>query len=234
MPRRVRLLLALLVLVAAYALLQSPVFRVAAVEVTGVLTLDPREVVAWAGLEGEPLQLWQVDPAAVERRLARHPRVEGARVRRVWPDRVVIELREREAVAYLVYHDRWLAVDADGRVIDLLDRPPPGGVLLEAPAPPDMRVGNHVPDPLLPAVRTAAFVRQYGLDWVEAVRVTGEAPAVELRLAGGVTAWFGSPLDRPERKLAVLHALWQEWAGRRQELAVVDVRDPERPVVRTR
>lgn len=229
--RPLRLLLALLAVAAGYAALQSPLFRLAAVEVVGARSLDPAEVVAWAGLQG-PLQLWQVDPAAVERRLARHPRVAGARVRRDWPDRLVIELSEREAVAYLAYYDRWLAVDAGGRVVDLLDRPPPGGVQLDVPAPPDLRVGQALPPPLMPAVAAASFVRQFRLDWVEAV--TLEEGEVVLRLRGGIPARFGSPADRPERKLAVLAALWREWAGRREELAALDVREPERPTVRTR
>lgn len=233
MLRPARSLLLLLVLVAGYAFLQSPFWRVTEVEVRGATTLTPGEVVEWAGLTGG-LQLWQVDPGRVEQRLAQHPRIEGARVTRRWPHTLLIELKEREPVAYLRYHGQWLVLDRDGRVIGLLPELPAGGLRVEADAPADLRVGRQVPAPLLAAVRAAAFVEQYGLTWVEAVTPSPDGQEVDLILAGGVRVRFGPVEERPERKLAVLAALWREWAGRRGELALVDVRDPERPAVRTR
>lgn len=233
-PRPLVLLLGLLFVAGAYMLLQSPLFRVAEVEVRGAVRLREHDVLAWAGLDGQ-VQIWQVDAAEVERRLRRHPLVAGAAVRRDWPNRLVIELLEREPVAYLPYYDRWLAVDAEGMVIDLADAPPAGVPRLETGAPPDLRVGQRLPEPVLPAVRTAAFIRQYALDWVEAVVVHPDAPqAVDLLLRGGVPARLGHADDQPERKLAVLAALWREWGSRPERVALIDVSNPDKPSVRTR
>jgi cell division septal protein FtsQ len=57
---------------------------------------------------------------------------------------------------------------------------------------------------------------------------------MDLRLQGGVRARLGNCERDPERKLAVLAAIWREWEGRTGELAVIDVRQPEKPSVRLR
>lgn len=227
-----RALLALLVLMAAYLSLHSPLFQVAAVEVRGASALDPAQVVAWAGL-GTAVPIWRVDTALAERRLAAHPLVAGARVYRRWPRRIVVELVERRPVGYAPVAGGYAAVDGDGRVLYRLPRLPEGGLRLEVGQAAERPPGDALPPAARPAAVAAAYVRQYGLDWVEAVRLAAPGD-VELRLRGGVRVRFG-PVDRqPDRKLAVLAALWREWAPRRERVEAIDVRDPLRPAVRLR
>ena len=56
-----------------------------------------------------PLDTWQA-------RLESHPRIARARLRRVFPDRVVVEVVEREPVA-LVFTDTFYEVDREGMVM---------------------------------------------------------------------------------------------------------------------
>lgn len=231
--RPARWLLALLVVSAAYGFLQSPFWRVTQVDVHGVSALSAEEVVAWLDLPPE-VRLWQVSPSRLQQRLLQHPRIEGARVVRRWPHRLEVWIQERRPVAWLRQEGQWLAVDADGRVIGSHQERPPESLLLEARLLAPLRVGDALPATLRPALQAAAFVRQYGLSWVEAV-VPGPGPEeVELRLQHGVRAYLGSVQQQPERKLAVLAALWRRWEGQQEKLAEVDVSQPERPAVRLR
>jgi cell division protein FtsQ len=47
--------------------------------------------------------------------------VEDASVSRIWPDRLVVRIRERKPVAFVLFHPGVLLIDSDGV---LLDRPP--------------------------------------------------------------------------------------------------------------
>ncbi len=58
-------------------------------------------------------RVWEVDAEAVARRIETHPWVAEARAEVVWPDTLLVEVTEREAVAVL-HAGRAVYVDADG------------------------------------------------------------------------------------------------------------------------
>lgn len=86
--------------VLAYELLQWPAFRLREVEVTGLRLQTAAQVLREAGLRYQ-VPIWQIRPAQLAARLERDPLIEGATVRIVWPDRLVIDVVERTAVAAL-------------------------------------------------------------------------------------------------------------------------------------
>jgi cell division septal protein FtsQ len=85
-------------LAALVALLAAPAFQVRHVDVSGNQRLTAAQVVAAAGLQ-HPGSVFQVDPAATERRLAGATWVRAASVSAQLPDRVSVRVSEWQPVA---------------------------------------------------------------------------------------------------------------------------------------
>lgn len=81
---------------------RHPYFRVAQVEIRGVGNLvSVAEVRRWAGVDvGD--SLWDADPGRIRDRLESHPMLRSALVRRRFPDRLEIRVRERQPAAITV------------------------------------------------------------------------------------------------------------------------------------
>lgn len=103
-----------LVSTTASALLDHSYFSVHEITVKGGERIGGSEIVAIAGLS-HGMNLWKVDPRAIERRIARHPWVRRVSVRREFPHRVVVTVEERVPRAIAVL-DRLYYVDDEGRI----------------------------------------------------------------------------------------------------------------------
>lgn len=102
------------------ALWQSPL---AEVSFSGNDRLSASELVAAGGLTAG-MALGSVEPFELARRLAAHPRVRSANVRRLYPGRLSIEIRERTPALRVRFAEGGSAlIDSDGIV---LSRSPPG------------------------------------------------------------------------------------------------------------
>lgn len=124
------------------ALRTHPYFAVKNVVIRGAGPLLTRDdVLAWLGMS-DGASVWDLSPAQVRARLEVHPLIARATVRREFPDRFEIEVRERrpEAIAVL---DALYYLDRDGRVIQALgaehDRDYPMITGLSADADPNYR-----------------------------------------------------------------------------------------------
>jgi len=187
---------------AAWALLGSKFFVVRSVQVTGSAGVSRAEVIADAGIRpGTPLI--RIDPAAVARRVERITLVESAQVRRAWPDKVVISVRERTPVFAVTSGRAYQLIDRFGVGLWYAARPH-GMPVFDTPAaasPAALR-GS-------PAVLAAATVlRELPPRLARSVRAV-EAPAanaVTLRLRHGVTiVWGGTSQPAAKsRELAIL------------------------------
>ena len=113
-----------LVAVAAVAIVASPIFDVQVITVQGATYTDADVLQSVIDdLEGEPVLL--VDTRAAEAKLEAVPWVESARVSTDFPHSVVIDIRERRAVATFQGTDgQFRVVDVQGRVLDVIDNQP--------------------------------------------------------------------------------------------------------------
>ena len=131
MPRRRRLLGIALVIGAAGALVwggvavldaapgvlaRVPVFDVATVTVEGTVLVDDLEILDRAAIP-DTANVWH-DASGWEASVADHPMVRHARVRTRWPSTLVIEIEEREPVAF-VATPVLEPVDAEGQILPL-------------------------------------------------------------------------------------------------------------------
>lgn len=194
----------------------SSVLAVQGVRVEGAEVLDPREVRSVAAVPtGSPLAT--VDLDAVKQRVERLVPVGEVDVSRAWPDKVRIDITEREAVAVVIRDGVVHGVDADGVVFRRYPSRPPS----------------------LPLVRTTARTDTDAL--AEATRVMGALPpdlrarvqyvsvatvdTISLRLRNGKVVRWGSAEDS-DAKAEVLAVLLD------QPASLYDVSVPGQPVIR--
>jgi cell division protein FtsQ len=131
-------------------LVHQPFLRVNHVRVTGVRHESLAAVLAASGLASHPPMI-DVNAAEIDRRLAGFAWIRDVRLTRRWPDTVVVQVREREAVAVAFDAAHQLQyVDANGR--DL------GSAPLHANLPTLRATGASGPWPFRRAGRGAAYV----------------------------------------------------------------------------
>jgi len=93
---------------------ENPYFAVREIQVRGGAKVGGREVVAMAGLR-HGMNIWKIDPVAIEKKIVRHPWVRRVLVRREFPHRVLIEVEERTPKA-IIAAGKLYYVDGEGVV----------------------------------------------------------------------------------------------------------------------
>ncbi len=198
-----------------------PYFAINQVAITGCgPALTPAEVRAWLGFD-ETATLWDASPARVRERLEAHPFIGYAAVRREFPGRLDIVVRERRPQAIAVLDDLYY-VDRGGRTFgplrakDSRDYPLITGIDLATPD------GQRT----WALRRTLRLLRRCDRE-----PCVGELSEVHLESARGVVVYPAAPrvpivlgwgswpakLQRAERALHV-------WSASAERLASLDVR----------
>jgi cell division protein FtsQ len=194
--RRLRVLragvIAVVIALLAVAVLHSPLLVVRRPRVSGEVQTAPADILRAAGLTGRPLMI-SLSLTGAATAIERLPWVETARVRRSWPDTVIVTVTERVPVAIVVSD----LVDASGRVLS----PAPGfapflpvridtgakGPVLPPP-------GSAIPAVYRPGVQVVASMPPALRARVQAVLVRPDG-TVRLALTAGTSALLGDTSD---------------------------------------
>ncbi len=211
------LVVVLCLLAAGWILLASPWGTVQRVEVAGTGRVDPAEVRALVAEEvGGPLVL--VRTGSLEQRVRTLRLVAGARVLRVWPGLLRVEVRERQPVAALPAQagarpagiaagSGYRLVDRDGVEVDVVPKPPARLPVLEVDlvgaGPAAVRSALDSLAVLPPDLR--AGIRQVG---------AASGDGVWFALDGGDRVAWGDA-GQVELKVAALEALRRQTARER-------------------
>ncbi|MGW0802936.1 cell division protein FtsQ/DivIB [Nonomuraea sp. NPDC002799] len=198
---------------AAWLVFFSPVLGVRSIEIVGNLTVPSERIKEQAGV-ADLHPLATVDLAGVETRVLGIRQLATAKVDRMWPGTLKIEVVEREAVAAVQAGGKVAIVDKQGVVIELLSAVPPMLPLLKVdrPAAGDpammaaLQVVQAVPDTVAPKIRQVR---------------AGTAEGVTLELSDGRTVIWGGT-DRPQEKGRILASLLK-----REKATVYDVSSPD-------
>jgi cell division protein FtsQ len=203
----------------------SPLLAVRRIQVDGVSSLSVEQVRQSAGIAaGTPLL--RVDTGQAAARVGRLPQVASVDVTRGWPDRVVITVHERVAVAVVGQPGQRSLMDRTGRVFDTISGTPPRSVVqvtVQRPAPDD------------PATR-AALAAVTGLP--EAVRpvvrdVTAtEAGEITVTLDDATVVRWGTAELSPAKGAALAGIVQQIRAGSLDGAHTIDVSTPQAVVLR--
>ncbi len=112
-PIRVVLLTGVL-LVAGYFLTIGPLqtlfgdllyFRIHEIEISGCVVTNPKSLRKWAGITYE-INMLTLHPVEMKERLEAHPWVEQAKIRRIWPDGLLVSIKEYRPQALLAEEDK--------------------------------------------------------------------------------------------------------------------------------
>ncbi len=187
------------------------------VRLEGNARLEAAEVLEWGGLAAG-MAMHQVDPYRVARRLAAHPAIERADVRRIYPGVAAIRIRERMPQLLLALADgRTVVLDGENVILATL---PPGEASSRSalprargiPATP--RRGARVTHPALARVRKLfATLDDLGFSPVKGTEV-------ELLLPSRLALQFpgGHRLLLPAGRERAALALYRRLIARRPEL----------------
>ena len=203
-----------IVAVGVLALLGSSWFAVDTVSVTGNVYTDADQLAAVVDdLRGTPVLL--VDTTQVEQQLEAIPWVEDARVTTRFPDAASIEIRERTPVASMLGEDtRSRVLDADGRVLAVIDGQPVALVWISGEGTLDLGPGDFAPIGYTSAASLVTKLTPTIRGRVESIVVTPDGSDLVLMLtspSGPIEVRFGSAIGdnaqieklvRLERKLA--------------------------------
>lgn len=216
---------------AGLAFTQSAYFIVREVEITGLGRLTREEMLSVAGVE-PPVNVFSVNPRAVEARLLAYPAVAEAKVFRRFPSHLRIDLTERRPVGVLPYGEHYLLFDGAG-VPFAVRRPEEarGLPVVTGIRPHPVRLGKPSDSP---AVRWVATVLQ-SLPAGLRRRVEGveAAPglAVTLVLDDGIRANLGGQ-ERMGQKLGLLQSILAEAAAAGWRVKEIDLRNPDQPYLK--
>ena len=94
----------------------DPVFRVKTIRVEGACNLTPESIIAESGVTADDC-LILLSTGAVRNRVSAIPYVKLCRIGRIFPDKLVIAVQERLALATLIVNNRLYEVDDEGNVL---------------------------------------------------------------------------------------------------------------------
>ncbi len=136
---RLKILLFVFVLALSLVfLLYAPIFNIKDIEVEGSSRYTSEKIIEASGiiygengfrkLRLKPEGILELRLLDSEEKINQLPYVKACTVKIYFPDRVNIQITEREPAAYIVYFDNYLTVDANGYVLEAGNSQPPQGL----------------------------------------------------------------------------------------------------------
>ena len=102
-----------IVLLAAYVLLQSPIFTISNIYVLGNNSLSSEDVIKVSGIV-TGMNIFKADLKTADSKIKAIPLVKDEKTTRKFPHTVVIEISERSPVALVLLEGHFVEVDAEG------------------------------------------------------------------------------------------------------------------------
>lgn len=204
-------------------LLSNDLFYVYSIQVTGNHILSEGEVFENSGIAG--YNIFWVRPRQVATTLMAHPYVRLARVQVGLPNRVRVDLVEREPQLVWDVNGAVAWVDDEGVVLPLLDG---GGGLVTLSDPEGQAALDE--EHLRPAIVAGLLEVHRLLPEVKAFRYAATL-GLHFELPGGTEVYMGDEVEMQE-KVALLNALRQKLAADKVQARLIDLRYQGRPYYR--
>jgi cell division protein FtsQ len=176
-------------------------FAVREIQVRGGDKVGGNEIISITGLR-HGMNLWNIEPAKIEKKVSKHPWVRRVLVRREFPGRIVIEVEERKPKA-IVAVGKLYYVDADG-------------VLFK-----EVALGESVRFPMLTGIRS----EELGSSDPALRRRIQDALRLGDLMAKDSHALSEIHFDAPDRLVlytiahpVAIHMGWGDWEGKLQRL----------------
>lgn len=206
-------------------------FSVKEIKVRGSEKVGGSEIVAMAGLS-HGMNLWKIAPAAIEKKVEKHPWVKRVLVRREFPGRVVIEVDEREAKGIVVM-GKFYYVDSDGVVFKEIEAGEKMNLpLLTGLQQADIASQSHSKRQKIQEALKLSELMEKGSVALSEIHFSPQGGVVLYPMATPVALHMGWG-DWPE-KLQRIERILEIWQGKESRLAALDVRFRDQVVARMR
>jgi cell division protein FtsQ len=128
----------------------SQSFKVRTIRVEGAVKLPPQNIVTASGVTSDDCLLL-LSSDEVKRRVCSVPYIKSCKINRIFPDKLIIKIQERVALATLMVNNRQYEVDDEGNVLRELpvDNPPVPPFITNVPGLDLVEVGQKVTQPSL-------------------------------------------------------------------------------------
>lgn len=214
-------------------LLEDSSFRMRKVEVRGCLKIPEKTILSLAAIEGMP-NLFTLPLQEIARRVETHPWVDYVRVRKIFPDRVLIHIEERKPMAILQLDDRFY-IDSHGVIFSRVgdrdeynfpfltglsrqafDKDPAGANFMIMKALEFLKMAEQEKISLLAGISEVRMERTFG------IQCFTQTDGVEVRMG-----W-----DHFREKLRRLSLVWSDLEKRGISAGSIDCSDLKRMVVK--
>ncbi|MBM4276960.1 MAG: FtsQ-type POTRA domain-containing protein [Deltaproteobacteria bacterium] len=214
-------------------LLENSFFQVREVEVRGCRKIPEKTILSLARIEGMP-NLFILSLKEISRRVEVHPWVEYVKVRKIFPDRVLIHIEERRPMAILQLEEPFY-IDSKGVIFsrvgdrDEYNFPFLTGLSRQA-FDQDPVTAKHLVTKALEFLRIADQERAPPLNGVSEIRMEKIFGIQCFTQAEGVEVRMG--WDHFGEKLRRLSLIWTDLQRREVSAASIDCSDLKRMVVK--
>lgn len=232
MSERYRLIFLLLVVVTAiFTFVNSVFFLITDIIFIGNRTLTAEELLEIAGI-GERANFFRIDEDLIAERLRAYPLIREARVEKIFPSSLRIEVKERVPVAVLPKEGYFVEVDEEGVAIAFIDRiaedslPIITGIDTSA-----LVLGSNVGNPgLVGALHIIKNLREDVRRELSEVNLTNPAD-IRIYTLDGLKIYVGQAEDLV-KKVRLLESLLLNLRERGVKAEYIDVRYVNTPVVK--
>lgn len=213
-------------------LMRSPFFNITAVEVYGTQQVCPEEVTALTGVE-LGLNIFSLRTADVVKAASGHPWIQSVDLVRRLPDKVVLNVTERQPILLVPYRTSFLEVAEDGVVLAV--RSTLSGQALPLvtgfSVKDEVRLGQQLPGEEVAQV--SRCLNGLPADfWSQVAEIhLDENKEITLYTVDRVQILLGEPV-KLKQKLALLSGIWTELTSQRQTAVSIDVRSGKEAIVR--
>jgi cell division protein FtsQ len=223
------------ILIAAVSLrdfvVENPYFSVREIQVRGGEKVSGNEIVTFAGLR-QGMNILKIDPADIEKKIAKHPWVRRVLVHREFPRRITIDVEERTPKAIVAVRKLYY-LDADGVLFkevepgDNMNFPMLTGLSAQQLTAPDQSMRKRIQEAVRlgeQMARRSFLLSEIHFDAPDRLVVYTSGRPVALRMGWG--DW--------DDKLARLERLLALWKGHEERLASLDLSFRDQVVARLR
>jgi cell division protein FtsQ len=213
-------------------LLEDSFFRVKEVEIRGCQKIPEKTILSLAKIEGMP-NLFTLPLKKISDRIGVHPWVEYVRVRKVFPDKILIHIEERKPMAILQLEELFY-IDSKGVIFsrvgdrDKYDFPFLTGLNRQA-FDKEPAVAKHLIANALEVLKIVDQEKVSPLKQISEIRMEKNFGIHCFTQAGGVEVKMG--WDRYEEKLRRLSLIWSDLQKRGISARAIDCSDLRRMVV---
>lgn len=210
---------------------KHPMFNVSKIQVTGNEKLQTSEVIETSKI-GNGSNIFSLSKKTVADRLYHLPYVKDVKIKKDFPDKVVIEVTERVCTAAYRIENDYYAIDNDGVLLYVSPEPIPDITIIGGAELNDPQLGDRTFDKIKSVGARDLIVQLVAEDILKDIYVVGlfDEEHVELEMYSGTMIEFGN-LKEVKYKTSFLKEILQDVATKGLQVKTILMDQGSKPVI---